>query len=159
MSGTDETGPTAVRSIAVSADDVVAALEARTRTGRRAVLRVTPPFSGRMRARIHVERDASGPDVEREGTSASGGADGPAPIHLPPERLVADPPAYPDPDETADALRERGSYSTEAHHDRHVRRVEAWRRAVRASIVESVTVDTAGGSHEIAVKVLDQRDR
>ncbi|UIP01262.1 hypothetical protein Hbl1158_08925 [Halobaculum sp. CBA1158] len=43
-----------MRTLAVTTDDVIAALEARDRGRRDAVLRVTPPFSGRMRARLHV---------------------------------------------------------------------------------------------------------
>lgn len=46
--------PTVVRSIAVTAGDVVTAVVARRSTSRQPVLRLTPPFSGRMRARIHV---------------------------------------------------------------------------------------------------------
>ena len=38
--------PTVIRSLAVTADDVVAALEANERRDAAAVLRVTPPFSG-----------------------------------------------------------------------------------------------------------------
>lgn len=50
-SGSD---PTAIHTLAVTTDDVLAALEASDRGRRDAVLRVTPPFSGRMRARLHV---------------------------------------------------------------------------------------------------------
>jgi glycerol kinase len=140
------TDPTEIRSIAVSAEDVVAALEARLRGGRCTVLRVTPPFSGWMRARLHVE--GASRDGPAEGAAAS------APVRVQPERLVPDPPPYPDPDETADAVRAAGTYTPETHHDRHVRRVEAWRRAVRRSIVDSVTLETPDGDHEVGVTVL-----
>ena len=48
--------PTVVRSLAVHADDVVQALETNARADGEveAILRVTPPFSGRMRARLHL---------------------------------------------------------------------------------------------------------
>lgn len=45
--------PGRIRSIAVHRDDVSTALEATLRSDREVVLRVTPPFSGRMRARLH----------------------------------------------------------------------------------------------------------
>ncbi|QLG62592.1 FHA domain-containing protein [Halorarum salinum] len=73
----------AVESLAVTTDDVVAAVEARDRGRRRAVLRVTPPFSARMRARLHVEGG--------EGEYGS-----PSPIHLQPRVFVREGvPRYP----------------------------------------------------------------
>ncbi len=45
--------PRVIRAVAVHADDVVTALEA-TERGREAVLRITAPFAGRVRARLHV---------------------------------------------------------------------------------------------------------
>ena len=47
-------GPDRIRSIAVHREDVANALEATLRSDREVVLRVTPPFSGRMRARLHA---------------------------------------------------------------------------------------------------------
>lgn len=127
--------PTVLRSIAVTTADVVAALEARRRTGRRAVLRVTPPFSARMRARLHVEG--------REGDYG----DGPAPIHLHPARLVGEVPPHPDPGETAEppgpgAAGDRGRAES----------VEAWRGAVRDAVVDAVTLP--GTDHRVRVKPL-----
>jgi len=87
--------PTTVRSVAVTREDVVRALELRERGGPRAVLRVTPPFSGRMRARLHV--------AGREGEYAD-----PPPLHLPPDRLVRDPPPLPRAADADEPLRERG---------------------------------------------------
>lgn len=69
--------PRVIRSIAVSVEDVIAALEARERDRRDTVLRVTPPFSGRMRARLHV--------AGTEGTY-----DDPAPVHIPPSEFVSE---------------------------------------------------------------------
>lgn len=49
--------PTEIKSVAVKTDEVVQALELNQTSAKRAVLRVTPPFSGRMRARVHVVQD------------------------------------------------------------------------------------------------------
>ena len=133
--------PTTVRSVAVTRDDVVRALELRERGGPRAVLRVNPPFAGRMRARLHVEG--------REGEYGD-----PAPVHLPPERLVRDPPPFPSVDEAEDALRAADEYSLDRQRARHERAVEGWRRAVGARVVDEVTVETSSGPHGVAVKVL-----
>jgi hypothetical protein len=135
--------PEMIRSIAVTVDDVVTAIEATERGRSRLVLRITPPFYGRMRARIH-----------REGGEGSyeGDVD---PIHLAPERfLTDDAPRYPDVDETEDRLRERGEYDVETHRNAYATAVEEWRTAVRNHFVDTVTLDTADGPHEIAVKRL-----
>lgn len=131
--------PTVVRSVAVTVDDVVTALEARRRAGRRTWLRLTPPFSARMRARLHA---ADG---------STDGADGPAPVLVRPARFVSDPPPYPDPDETADALRAAGAYDPERHRERHADRVAEWRAAVRAAVAEEVALPTPAGEHRVAV--------
>lgn len=141
--GVESNDPTDIRSIAVSADDVVSALEASRRTGRNTVLRVTPPFSGRMRARLHV--------VTRTP------AGNPAPIHVDPEALVDDDtPAYPTPADTADELRADPSttYTRERHHDRHADAVAEWRAAVRDHVVDAVTLDTPAGPHDVTVALL-----
>lgn len=131
--------PTVIRSIAVTVDDVVTALEATRRGGRRTVLRITPPFSGRMRARLHR------PTGDAEATDA---------IHVDPATLVSEPPPYPDPDETADRLRAAGEYTTERHHDRHAAAVQAWRSAVREAVVDAVVLPTDDGPHRVEVKRL-----
>ncbi|WP_129115653.1 hypothetical protein [Halegenticoccus tardaugens] len=135
--------PAAIRSIAVTVDDVVTALEATERSGRRVVLRITPPFYGRMRARIHVE----GGEGAYEGDER--------PIHVDPRRLVdADAPPYPEVDETVDELGARMDYSPEEHRARHVEAVERWRAAVREHLVRSVALETPDGPHEVDVKPL-----
>jgi hypothetical protein len=136
--------PRSIRSIAVSAEDLTAALQANRTDGGGAVLRVTPPFSGRMRARIH-----------REG--ASGGYDGdPRPVHVDPEALVEGAPPFPDPDDTEDELRADpdAEYTPDRHRRRHVERVEAWREAVRESAVDAVDLDLPDGRHHVAVTLL-----
>jgi hypothetical protein len=134
--------PTVVRSVAVTVDDVVTALEARRRTGRRTWLRLTPPFSARMRARLHAA-DGSGDEADGEA--------GPAPVLVPPARFVPDPPPYPDPDETADALRAAGAYDPETHRERHADRVAGWREAVRGAVAAEVALPTPAGDHRVAV--------
>lgn len=138
MASNREADPTAIRSVAVTVDDVVTALEATTRSDRRTVLRITPPFSGRMRARLH-----------RPTGEAETGA-----IHLAPTALVADPPPYPDPDDTADCLRAAGEYTTERHHDRHTAAVREWRAAVRDAVVDAVSLPTETDTHRVEVKRL-----
>ncbi|MFB6191725.1 MAG: hypothetical protein ABEI11_00205 [Haloarculaceae archaeon] len=143
MSGvTDDGDPTAIRALVVNAEDVVAALEANERRDAGAVLRVTPPFAARMRARLHV-------------AGGEGEYDEPKPVHVSPDRLVADPPPFPTPDGTADEL--RGSeepYTRERHRARHEERVASWRAAARERIVTEATIDTPAGDHEVAVKTL-----
>jgi len=138
MSDDDATDPTAITLIAVTVEDVVTALETNRRSDRHTVLRVTPPFSGRMRARIH--RPAA--------------ADDPAAIHLDPSAFVEDPPPYPHPDETADRLREAGRYTTERHHDRHTAAVDAWRDTVRDTLADTVDLPASNESHLVDVAYL-----
>lgn len=139
--GSDD--PTRIRSIAVTVDDAVTALEARERGGRRTILRITPPFYGRMRARLHLE-------------GAEGTYDGDVdPIHVAPTELFDDDaPAYPEVDETADRLGSADDYTTDELRDRHVEVVDRWREAVRDYVVDSVTLDTPSGPHTVDVKRL-----
>jgi NAD(P)H-dependent FMN reductase len=134
--------PTVIRSLAVHADDVVSALEANAARDADAVLRVTPPFNGRMRARLHLAGGEGAYDTD------------PEPIHVAPERLVDDAPAYPTPDETEDELRDRGEYSTERHREYHAERVDAWREAVRDNLVGRTTLRAVAAGHEVDVLTL-----
>jgi hypothetical protein len=140
-----EDDPTVIRSLAVTAEDLVAALEANARRDAGAVLRVTPPFSGRMRARLHI-------------AGAEGGYDEtPSPVHVPPERLIDDDtPAFPSVDETEDELRTDPDveYTPERHRQRHEARVEAWRGAVREQVSETATVETDAGEVTVEVSLL-----
>lgn len=137
----DSSDPRSIRSIAVTVEDVVAALEASRRSSRTAVLRVTPPFSGRMRARLHVE----GEEGEYDGEIR--------PIHVPPDRLVENVPPYPDPDETAAELEE---YDVERHRERHVEAVEAWRKTVRSRIATRATLPIDGDEKAVDVVTLGE---
>lgn len=133
--------PTVIRALAIHADDIVSALEANARRDVDTVLRVTPPFSGRMRARLHVAgREADYGD--------------PAPLHIPPERFVIDPPPFPSPDDTEDVLRTREVYTPKRHRERHERAVEGWRRAVRDCIRTETTLETPDGEVQVSVATL-----
>ncbi|MFC5365691.1 hypothetical protein [Salinirubrum litoreum] len=136
--------PRVIRSVAVTTADVVTALEANSRRDAGAVLRITPPFAPRMRARLH-----------RAGGEGDYG-DGPRPIHVDPAALVRDRPPFPTPDDTEQALRADPDteYSADRHRERHVERVEQWREAVRERVVESVTLSLVDGDHEVTVKAL-----
>jgi hypothetical protein len=135
--------PTIISSIAVSVGDVVTALEARQRSDRRTVLRVTPPFAGRMRARLHVVGAADADDTAAD------------PLHVPPEAFVgSDVPSVPSVDETEDALRSRGDYSVDRHRSFHASAVESWRETVRSSLVDRATLETPDGTHTVEVKYL-----
>lgn len=139
-SGSDD--PTVIRSIAVTAEDVIVALEASRRSGTGAVLRVTPPFAGRMRARLHV-------------AGGEGRYDEVRPLHVPPEDLIDDAaPPYPEVDETEDELCVDGEYDVAEHRERHVDAVRSWREDARSHIVERVVLDTDRGPHPVDVKVL-----
>ncbi|MDZ7747060.1 MAG: hypothetical protein U5K28_11340 [Halobacteriales archaeon] len=133
--------PLAIDRVVVHTDDIVTAVEANVRRDAGAVLRITPPFSGRMRARLHLD-----------GQEADYGD--PQPVHIDPAQLVAELPAFPTPDDTEERLREAGDYSVEQHREAHTEAVAGWRRELATSIVESTTIDTVEGSHEVTVVTL-----
>lgn len=135
--------PRTVRSLAVTTDDVLTALEANERRGTDAVLRVTPPFAGRMRARLHV-------------AGGEGAYDGEVtPLHIDPDAFVAEDRPYPTVDETADELRaSEETYTPERHRAWHAEAVERWRAAVRDALADTVTVSFDGGSHDVDVRYL-----
>lgn len=135
--------PLVVETIVVTTDDVITALEATERRETDAVLRVTPPFSGRMRARLHIA------GTERNYET-------PEPIHVPPDRLVEAVPAFPTPDDTEDDIRSdaRVTYSPAVHRRRHEAAVSSWRDTVRDAIVEQTTIETTSGALEVEVVTL-----
>jgi hypothetical protein len=147
------TDPTDVRSVAVTAADVVAAYEASRQAGREAVLRVTPPFSGRMRARLHVSEVVPDEEAAAEADPAGEAA---APIEIPPGNLLGDVPPYPHPDDAEDELRAdpEVTYTHERHRARHEDALEAWREAAGDSIVQSVSLETGRVRHDVEVVVL-----
>ncbi|UPW00779.1 hypothetical protein M0R88_01430 [Halorussus gelatinilyticus] len=171
----DDEDPRAIRSVAVTTDDVVAAHEARQRSPRRPVLRVTPPFTGRMRARLHDPGPAAKRSEAAAGESAAVGQESgtdsgasesvgdrdPATgaVHLPPARFLdADAIGpFPAPDDTEDALRAdpEVEFTVERHRERHVEAVEAWRETVRETVMDEAVIRLDGGEvHRVEVKTL-----
>jgi hypothetical protein len=147
----DADNPSAIRSIALSPDDVVDAYAYSRENPGEAVLRVTPPFHGRMRARIHVYRVD---DTELTGA-----------VHLSPAEIIednivaeypdlestranADADADDDPDEATD------SEETDRIRERHAEAVEAWQERAREAIVQAVTLETGDCSHRVELKTL-----
>lgn len=136
--------PTVIRSLAVTAEDVVAAVEANLTSDREAVLRVTPPFSGRMRARLHVPQ---------QGESNQS----PRPVHIQPEQLLgSDAPEYPRPSETEDALRSDPdrTYSVDRHRESHVEQVEEWRDKLPKAVCNRAAIETPAGRIDVEIHVL-----
>jgi len=134
-----DTDPTDIKSIAISATDLIAAIEA-TADGSQTVLRVTPPFSGRMRARLHVVQSRDTDDET---------------IHIDPNSLLtADAPSYPTPDDTADELRgaDDETYSVERHRSYHEQRLEEWRESLPDHVVDSTTLTDT--THEVTISLL-----
>ncbi|MCL9813393.1 hypothetical protein [Natranaeroarchaeum aerophilus] len=144
----EQSDPSAIRSIAVTADDVVTGAERTLRSTDEVVLRVTPPFAGRMRARIHRVREGEyGVTDEEYGD--------PVPIHVDPTELIAELPTYPEPEETEDELRaEPERYTPERHREYHQQVVEDWRETVRERIVDETTLEWDGGHKRVSVKHL-----
>ncbi|OAQ54619.1 hypothetical protein HTG_03420 [Natrinema mahii] len=146
-SGTDDgrggDDPGAIRSIALSPEDAVDAYVYGRENPGDAVLRVTPPFHGRMRARIHVYRRD---DAELTGA-----------VHLSPAAVIADDVAadYPDLESAlADADADPGSDAAERLRERHADSVAAWRERAREAIVETVALETDEGSRRVEIKTV-----
>ena len=137
--------PTAIEYLVVTVADVVAALEATLGTGRETVLRITPPFSGRMRARLHVADTAESYDA-------------PEPIHIDPRALVEPVPSYPTAAETAAELDDPDDINTERHEAAHSERLAEWRETVRRSIADEATIETPAGSISVTVQSLGGAD-
>jgi hypothetical protein len=140
----DSSDPSVVSLIAVALEDVIAALETNATTSKQAVLRLTPPFSGRMRARLHVDQ---GKPYEP----------GPTPVQVPPERLLADDaPGYPRPADTEDALRADPdeAYTVERHRERHAEAVAAWRQSTPEAIRDEVSLQAPDGPQQVIVTTL-----
>ena len=155
-----EPDATQIRSVAVHREDIANALEATLRSDRTVVLRVTPPFSGRMRARLHSVDTGVGSSEERErgeqsndtmdrsgdGTIRPAGPGGP--IHLAPTDLITEHPDYPAVDDTTAELPDA---DVETRRERHAAAVEAWRETVRERVGGRVSVPVADGTHDIEV--------
>ncbi|MDS0475859.1 hypothetical protein [Natrinema sp. 1APR25-10V2] len=141
----EDDDPSAIRSIALSPDDAVNAYAYSQENPGEAVLRMTPPFHGRMRARIHVYRVD---DTELTGA-----------VHLAPADVIADDVVadYPDLESAfADADADAGANSDEADRirERHAEAVADWQERAREAIVDAVTLETDDGPHRVEVKTL-----
>lgn len=146
MTDQGTTDPRVIESVAIQVPDLVRAAEARARDRAAAVLRVTPPYSGRMRARLHVAANNSYDPTRPE-----------TPIHLMPGALLTDFPTFPTPDETEEQLRAADvAYTPERHHDYHQTQVITWRTQIAASIAEATTITVAESSHTIDVLTLGE---
>ncbi|MUV89939.1 hypothetical protein GJ629_08560 [Halapricum sp. CBA1109] len=143
--GSDDPG--VVETVAVHAEDVVTTAEARLRSDEDAVLRLTPPFHARMRARIHIRQRRAGD-----------GGDGPTPVYVLPGALLAeDCPSYPEPHETAAEVAADGDPDPDRHHDHHCAVVDRWRSEAAGSIRDRVTV--AHGDRTLSFGVTALGDR
>lgn len=157
-----ESDPTALRVVAVTVEDVVTAQELNRTTPRYAVLRITPPYSGRMRARLHTVDTGDGAPVD-SGTEAADEAresgSSVLPLHLDPETLL-DPSvsSYPRPAETEDELRTNPdeAYTIERHHRRHQEAVADWREDVVDAIESETTIQTPAGPCDVEVIALGE---
>jgi hypothetical protein len=132
--------PAVVETVVVKPDEIVTAREASER-GTESVLRVTAPFSARMRARLHVKQ-AGDEDDDRQ-------------LLLPARDLLeASCPAFPSTDDTADRLREQSdeAYSVKRHREAHETAVAEWRQAVPEHVVDHVSL--AGADESVAVDIL-----
>lgn len=133
----EEGDPSTIRSIAVRPEDAVDAFAYSRENPGEAVLRITPPFHGRMRARIHVYRVD---DTQMTGA-----------VHISPADLIEDGvlAAYPrlevEDGDGAEASRIR---------KRHADAVGAWQERARDAIVDAVAIETDDGPRRVAVKPL-----
>lgn len=144
----DEGDPNSIRTIAVAREDVLDAFEYTRSNPGTAVLRLTPPFHGRMRARLHVYRDA--------GETAA--------IHVPAADLLADDAvaAYPTLEDVESHLdtpndAEHGdddAPATERLREALADERDSWRERARESIVDELVLETADGAHRVDVTAL-----
>ncbi|WP_049927576.1 hypothetical protein [Halopiger goleimassiliensis] len=137
--GDSDSDPSAIRSLAVSPDDAVDAFVYTRENPGEAVLRVTPPFHGRMRARLHVYRVDDAPLT---------GAVHVDPAAIIDDQVVAD---YPELD---DRLESVDSEETERLRERHAEAVESWRTRARDALLETVTIETPDGPQEVRITPL-----
>ncbi|ELY82345.1 hypothetical protein [Natrinema gari] len=132
--------PSAIRSVALSPEDVVDAYVYGRENPGEAVLRVTPPFHGRMRARLHVYRVD---DAELTGA-----------VHFSPATVITDDvlAAYPDLESALAATDEPAA--DDRLRERHADAVAEWRTRARDAIVESIALETDDGTHRVDLKTL-----
>lgn len=130
----------AIRSIAVEPEAVVDAFVYSRENPGTAVLRVTPPFHGRMRARLHVFRDVPGTDMAYC-----------RPADLLADEVVAACPSFEDvADDPGDA--ETGPDERRAS---HAGAVESWRERAGDAIADEAVVERGDERVRVGVSVLE----
>lgn len=139
MPGDDD--PAAIRSLAVSTADVVDAFVYTRENPGFAVLRVTPPFHGRMRARIHVSHDAD--DRVSDAIHVS-------PADLLVDAVVAD---FPTLERMADEVQDDDP-DPERVRKARAEALEAWRERASGAIVDETVLETDRGRTCVEVKRL-----
>jgi|AntRauTorcE11898_2_1112593.scaffolds.fasta_scaffold15500_2 hypothetical protein len=146
----ESSDPRSIDVLVVHADDVVAALAA-TAQGRDTVLRVTPPFRGRQRARIHVVVGVDGAEESATASETSRiGADELSEprdtLHVPADAFVsADAPSFPRAPDTEPTPAASPEYDVDEHFERHEDAVADWRETVTEYFRERTRVDGPGG--------------
>lgn len=160
--------PRDVDVVVVHADDVVTALAA-TAQGRETVLRVTPPFRRRQRARIHMPGENAGPTPDDAPTPEPGEGSPPearrvhdrhaggdaAPVSIPAAAFVDDAaPSFPRAPETEPTPAASSDYDVDEHFERHEDAVAAWRKIVPEHFRDTVTHELDDASLEFDVKYL-----
>ncbi|ELY95559.1 hypothetical protein [Natrialba taiwanensis] len=140
-----EDDPTAIRSIAVSAADIVDAFAYTQENPGEAVLRITPPFHGRMRARIHVYRRD---DAELTGA-----------VHVTPADALETEAreTYPQFESIGDERTsgaDESALTPDQRRKRHAEAVDDWRAKARESLVETVPIETERGHRHVELKPL-----
>lgn len=137
----EDLDPSAIRSLAVSTEDVVNAFVYGRENPGTAVLRVTPPYHGRMRARLHVYRVEEG----RE----------PGEIHVPPADLLADGVVsdYPAVERVVSRL-PTDDPSPETIREARAEVLESWRDRAATELEDEVVLETDFGRTRVDVKRL-----
>jgi len=137
------TGLERIRSVAVTAEDVVDAFVYTQENPGEAVLRVTPPFHGRMRARLHV--------FQQDDALATGAH------HIDPKLLLEREvvASYPTLADVAERV-ERDGGDTDAVSAHHATALEHWRDQALERLVDRIPLDAEsdGGRHVVTVSVL-----
>ena len=147
-----ESDPSRIRSLALSREDVIDAFAYNRENPATAVLRVTPPFHGRMRARLHVSNERSAETVWRDGATGS--------IHIEPKSLLEQDvvDAYPVFEELYASMNksEGNGGSVSEVHEHYERRLEEWRQVARNRVLDVVVLEGDGTDtlHRIDLKWL-----
>lgn len=158
------TDPTRITALAVTTDDLITAVESSIRDRRGTVLRVTPPFTGRMRARLHVANvDIDHTTSNHEHHDETNYVLRPndehtvdtEPVTIDPERFIDDVPSLPTVDSIEDELRHSTTqYSQSRHREWYQSAVEIWRESVCDRRVDTVILDLEDKKHPVDVSYL-----